>query len=462
MAVIAAIAAVAFVLLSRSAPYTVTARFENASQIVKGNLVQVAGSPIGTVESIKLSEDGQAILKLKITEDKYTPLRQGTRAIVRQASLSGIANRYIDLQLGDAKGEDIGSGGRIDAESTVSQVDLDQVFNTFDPVARTAVQRDFAGFAEMYAGRSKEANEAFKYLNPALASSSQLFQEINRDSADFERFIVQTAGLVNTLASRDDDLAGLIDNLATTASALAAQRGGLSESIQRLPGFMRKTNTTFVNLRAALDDLDPLVRESRPAVRRLRPFLAELRPFARDAVPTLRDLSKAIRTPGADNDLIEVLQAQPAVDRAANRPVQANGEQREATFKAMARSLKDASPQIGFFRPYTPDLMGWFDDFSTSGAYDAIGAFSRAGLELNAFTFTPVTDPVTSQLNGLLGNALPIPEPLRQTILTNQGALSAGRNNRCPGSAERSIDGSNPYKPSPDFNCDEKQVPIGP
>ena len=462
VAVIAAIAAVAFVLLSRSAPYTVTARFENASQIVKGNLVQVAGSPVGTVKQIRLADNGEAVLKLQIDDDRYSPLRQGTRAIVRQASLSGIANRYIDLQLGDAKGDEIGKGGEIAAASTVSQVDLDQVFNTFDPVARTAVQRDFAGFAEMYAGRADQANQAFEYLNPALASSSQLFQEINRDTGDFDRFVVQTAGLVKTLASRDDDLAGLVDNLATTASALAAERGGVSESIQRLPDFMRKANTTFVNLRAALDDLDPLVRESRPAVRRLRPFLAELRPFARDAVPTLRDLSRAIRTPGADNDLIEVLQSQPAVDRAANQPVQANGAQRPAAFPTMAKALKDATPQIAFFRPYAPDLQGWFDDFSTSGAYDAIGAFSRAGLELNAFTFTPTTDPITGPLNGLLGNVLPIPPQLRDTILTNQGALQTGRNNRCPGSAERSIDGSNPYKPSPDFNCDDKQVPIGP
>jgi phospholipid/cholesterol/gamma-HCH transport system substrate-binding protein len=212
-----------------------------------------------------------------------------------------------------------------------------------------------------------------------------------------------------------------------------------------------------VNLRAALDDLDPLVRESRPAVRRLRPFLAELRPFAREAVPTLRDLSRAIRTPGADNDLIEVLQAQPAVDRAANDRVQANGAEREGAFPALARSMKGGTPQLAFNRPYAPDLMGWFDDFSTSGQYDALGGFSRAGLQLNAFTFTPATDQITDQLPGGLGDVLPVPPALRDEILTQNGALRIGRNNRCPGAAEPNF-----FKPSPDFNCDEKQVPIGP
>ena len=61
---------------------------------------------------------------------------------------------------------------------------------------------------------------------------------------------------------------------------------------------MRRANTTFVNLRAALDDVDPLVDASKPAVRRLGPFLDEARLFARDGEPTFRDLSRTIRRSG--------------------------------------------------------------------------------------------------------------------------------------------------------------------
>ena len=41
---------------------------------------------------------------------------------------------------------------------------------------------------------------------------------------------------------------------------------------------LRQANTTFVNLRAALDDLEPLVNTAKPATKNLAPFLAELRP----------------------------------------------------------------------------------------------------------------------------------------------------------------------------------------
>ena len=56
---------------------------------------------------------------MDITEDGYKPLREGTRATVRQASLSGIANRYIDLQLppGDAPAT-IKDGGLIATDKT--------------------------------------------------------------------------------------------------------------------------------------------------------------------------------------------------------------------------------------------------------------------------------------------------------------------------------------------------------
>jgi phospholipid/cholesterol/gamma-HCH transport system substrate-binding protein len=459
VAVAAAIVVVAVLLLTRGSAYTVDVQFQNASQLVKGNLVEVAGANAGTVKDITLTDDGQARVKLEITKD-YAPLRRGTRAIVRQASLSGVANRYVDLQLGDGTSSDIADGGRIESSETQSAVDLDQIFNTFDPVARTAVQRDFRGFGEMYAGRSEQANEAFKRLSPALASSSTLFRELDRNSGYLDRFVVQTAKLVGDVAERRNDLAGVVDHLATTSSALAAQRSALGQSINELPTFMRKTNTTFVNLRAALDDLDPLVAESRPTIRKLRPFLRQLRPFAREAVPTVRDLSRTIRQPGADNDLVELLNAQPAVDQAANQPVQANGKQREGAFPAMSRAAQGSIEQLSFARPYAPDLIGWFDDFSESGAYDALGGFSRAGLALNAFTFTPAA--------GGGGSVLPIPPALRDQLTTAIGQISkgqgteAGRNNRCAGSSERSVDGSNPISPPSDNPCNPAIKPIGP
>ncbi|MEA2218619.1 MAG: phospholipid/cholesterol/gamma-HCH transport system substrate-binding protein [Solirubrobacteraceae bacterium] len=449
--VVAAVVAIALVLvLSGGSDYTVHARFVSASQIVKGNQVKVAGVAVGSVQDVALTPDGQADITLSVSEDGYHPLRRGTRATIRQASLSGVANRYVDLQLGGADQRDIPDGGTLGADATESAVDLDQIFNTFDPKTRAAVSDSVRFLRDFQAGSEDEANAALRYLNPALSSSSRLLQEVNRDRPDLQRFVDETAKLVTDVSARDDALSGLVRNLATTASSLTSNGESLGEAVGLLPNVLRKANSTFVDLRGSLDDLTPLVDDAKPIVRdKLRPLLAQLRPFARDARPAVRDLSTIVRKPGANNDLVELLRRQPAIDLIANTTAVRNGKQRPGALPATAKALDGLTPQLGFLRPYAPELVGWFDDFATTGAYDALGNFSRAGLALNGFSVDT------------LGNLVPVPADLRRQLLA--AGTKTGRNNRCPGSLERSApDGSNPYVPSQDFNCDRTQVPIGP
>jgi phospholipid/cholesterol/gamma-HCH transport system substrate-binding protein len=442
--------AFAFLLMGGGPKYTVNARFENSSQLVKGNLVQVAGQTVGKVEDIALTDNGQANVRFTVSDD-YAPLKRGTIAVIRQTSLSGIANRYIDLQQGPATSENVDDGGTIEAEDTESTVDIDQLFGIFDPKTRKDTRKVIEGFADMADGRTRQANEALRYLNPALSSSARFFDELSRNDAELERFVVESSRLVTDVADKREDLAGIVRHFGAVSNTLARRDEALAESINRLPGFLRKANTTFVNLRGTLDDLDPLVEASRPVVRDLRPLLADLRPFARDAGPTLRDLSRTIRAPGKDNDLVELMQSQAAVRKIATGPVQANGKERRGALPEATAMLNGSVAPLSFARPYAVDLTGWFDDFSTSGLYDALGSFSRAGLAFSAFTFTPAANPVLQ----------PVPPALRDEALAADSEI--GRNNRCPGSVERqAADKTNPYKPSPDFGCDETQTPVGP
>src|SRR5215212_352122 len=449
LAALVVVAIVVAVLLLRppGGGYIVKARFQNAAQLVKGNLVQTGGAPVGKVKTIDLTPDGQAEVTMSITKD-YAPLRRGTLATIRQASLSGVANRYIDLRMAPDGAEKIPDGGVIAQDATTTAVDLDQLFDTFDPATRKALAGVIKGSARQFEGKGKQFNAGIAYLNPSLAASSRLFRELNRDTPLLKRFVVSSSQLVTDIADRRDDLAPLVDELATTTTAIGNQKQALADSIARLPPFMRRANTTFVNLRAAPDDLDPLVNESKPVAKKLRPFLAELRPLARDARPTLRDLSDIVRRPGNPNDLIELTKLQVPLRNITTRKVNANGKLRDGAFKASRDALKGNTPEFSFFRPYTPDLLGWFDDFSHSGVYDALGAVSRVGVHANAFALAGA---------GGAGQFELIPPELRGQAL--EATLARGQNNRCPGGGEhRADDGSNPFKPSPDFPCDASQV----
>ena len=51
------------------------------------------------MRDIELTSDNQAAIKV-IVQEPYAPLREGTQAVIRLTSLSGIANRYIALTPG--------------------------------------------------------------------------------------------------------------------------------------------------------------------------------------------------------------------------------------------------------------------------------------------------------------------------------------------------------------------------
>jgi len=439
-AVIAAVALVAIVLFGGGGGggYEITANFINAGQIVKGNPVQTGGTPIGTVKSIEITDDGQAAIKFSIKDD-YTPLRVGTRASIKQFSQSGIANRYIDLAFPPNGTPDLGDGATIDTDKTKTAVDLDQLFNTLDPSTGKALQDFFKNQERQFRGAGIAANSTFEYLNPALSTSSRLFNELSKDQPTLERFLVDSSQLVTALAERRDDLSALIGNLNQTTGALGNQKLALAESIERLPPFMRRANTTFVNLRTALDDVDPLVDASEPVAARLTPFLAEARGLAADAKPTIADLRQAIRRPGARNDLVDFVNSVPALTDVAVESAPLNGETRRGSFPETVEAFKGGAPHIADARPYTQDFLAWFDDFSTTGANaDVYGFFARGLISFEEFT---------GPIQPLFGRPARPLGPVRQ-----------GQFRRCPGSAEEAADdGSNVFSEAEqeELDCEE-------
>jgi phospholipid/cholesterol/gamma-HCH transport system substrate-binding protein len=447
-AVVIAIVAVVVIVTSGGKTYTVHAIFQNASQIVSGDEIKVSGNTIGTVSNIALTRNGLADITLNIGESTYDPLHEGTIATVRASSLSGIANRYVDLRLGSASNAAIQNGGVIPTSSTTSAVDLDELFNTLDPKTRNGLRDLIRGSAAAYAGQGKAAQAAWQYLNPAIASTSALFAELNRDTPKFTAFLVKTGSLVSDISARRTDLSGLIQHLSVTTNALANQHTALGQAVQRLPGFMRLANTTFVNLRNALDDLKPLVDDSKPVAPKLEALLKQLKPLALDAVPTVRNLARIVSRPGAGNDLIDLTRLGVPLAAVTVHNVTANGASRPGAFPQSVTALMQSTPELAFARPYAVDLTGWFEGFSHPGMQDANGSASRVAPVIGAFsinqqgTISPL-DPINRLLSALTGaNHL----------------LTYGQGDRCPGSIER----GGVYYPESGYPCDPTQVPTGP
>jgi phospholipid/cholesterol/gamma-HCH transport system substrate-binding protein len=480
-AVAIAVVVVAVILLSGGSSYQVQAVFQDASQLVKGDQVEVAGNSVGSVSKIALTRSGQAQLTLTINDSAYTPLHQGTEATVRLSSLSGIANRYVDLRLGPASAPKIANDGVINTTNTTSAVDIDQLFNTLNPPTLKGLQNLIQGTASEFANKGAAAQAAWQYLNPAVASSSALFSELNRhNGGDFTSFVVKSSKLLSDIAVKQSDLSALVKNLGTTTQALASQKTALGQSIQRLPGFMALADTTFVNLRNSLDRLTPLVDASKPVAPKLQKFLVQLRPLAQNAVPTVRNLANLICSRGSkpcsqgnpgQNDLLQLLELSVPLAKAAcgdtgdtsncTGTLLANGQQRLGAFPQSTDALNQSTPELATARPYAVDLTGWFEGFSHPGGTDANGNFSRVApvigigsIENGALNILPsFLDPVLRTVLAFGGSGtLP-----GGTSTPSQGLLTSGQGDRCPGSMER----GGAYYPEAGYPCTPSETPTG-
>jgi phospholipid/cholesterol/gamma-HCH transport system substrate-binding protein len=233
--------------------------------------------------------------------------------------------------------------------------------------------------------------------------------------------------------------------------------------VGQLPDFMRQFNTTAVNLRAALDDVQPLVNATRPVARKLQPFTKRLRGFARDAVPTVRGLNGVIKTPGAANDLVELTRLQDPLAEIGVGPANRNGASRPGALPASAEALQNSLDQISMLRAYAPELTGWFDDFGHSGFPDAFGGIGRISTTVNTFSVgAPGAGVPCNNVAQIL--QIPLGTSICQTLSGSDlfNALPGIKYlRRCPGSNERGLT-EDQLTQGGTVNCDPDQVPVGP
>ena len=220
--------------------------------------------------------------------------------------------------------------------------------------------------------------------------------------------------------------------------AVANENHSFDQALVALPGTLRQANTTFHNLRPALDDLDVLVNASKPATKNLPTFLRNLKPVTTRSVPVFRDLGRAVNLKGKSNDLADATGDLSALENRAAEAI-------PITVKAM----QDSQPNLQFLRPYAPDLMAAVAHLNqVAGYYDADAHYLRvAPVGLGVFSPTPAA------CKTVPGSTCTFAPQDASNVFNDYGALGGPNYNlfkRCPGGSASAVAGSNPfYSPRP-------------
>jgi phospholipid/cholesterol/gamma-HCH transport system substrate-binding protein len=436
------LAIVAFLLFAPSPAREYRLVFANSSQLVNGGVVRIGGTPVGTIKDIELTKNDLAEVRVSVSEE-FAPLHEGTTATVRAQGQAGVASRYVDISPGSALGKPLRDNALIPMDSTTSEVEIDQLFNTIDGKTRSGLRHTIKGFSQWYAGKEQQGNESAKELPKTLRAFSGLAEDITAQNAQFERLVRTTGQALSGVAANHEQLTGSINGARRTVQAIGQDSASLNTVLQELPDTLEQGSDAFVNLRPALTDLQRLADASDKPSRILAPFLREdVTPVFNDAVPVFRQLRLMLDRPGSGNDLLESLQDLPPLERSTRK-----------AFPQGSKALKTSTPMLSFIRPYAPDLIGWFHGFSSSAAtYDGYGHYFRALPVFDAFRFK----------DDAQGGTFTEKPPSERG---KGDGLTSGNLKRCPGAATAKLpDNSAPFVdqgPLSNADCDPSETPVG-
>ena len=398
------------------------------------------------------TDDGQAEVTLRDRRATSRRCAAGTLVTVRQASLSGVANRYLDLRLppqaqrrrsptaASIEQDDDDHGGR-------PRPALQHASTT--PTRAGALRASSAARRRQYAGRGDAYGEGLLYLNPSLSASSRLFRELNRDTPLLERFIVSSSQARHRRRRppRRPRRPGRQPR-ARPRRAIGDEQAALAEAIEPAAGLHAPRQHD-------LREPARRARRPRPAGRGLQAGRQEA--AARSSPSCARSPATRARRCATSRDLIKRTRRRQRPGRAhagrrcrsrtiAVGAVSDNGKQREGALPGLDQGAQERDARARVRPPVRRPTCSAGSTTSATPASTTRSAASPAPApHANAFTF------VNGQLRADPAGAA------RAGVQRHRGAATSATAARARPST-RADDGSDPYKPTPDFNCDATQV----
>jgi phospholipid/cholesterol/gamma-HCH transport system substrate-binding protein len=308
----------AWVPLAGTDFYTLKAELPTGQAVVpgQGQTVNVAGVKIGEVGAVNL-EDGKAVVDLQI-KDQYKPVYRDATILLRPKT--GLKDMYLALDPGNRRAGELPEGGRVRVANTLPDVNSDEFLAQLDTDTRAYLQillnAGGTTFDDKVTGADKryeqtaaqDLREVFKRFEPTARDGKKITRLLIARRQNIRRVIHNFQEFSTALATRDKQLAALVDSANANFETFASEEASLRQALRLFPGALdqteqtlRKTASLAAELGPALERLRPFARNLAPALRKTRPFFDEttpiirdqIRPFARDVQPTVRDLRSA-------------------------------------------------------------------------------------------------------------------------------------------------------------------------
>lgn len=319
--------------------YAVTVDVDNVRNLVPYTDVQIAGVPVGRVESMEPVPGAQ---RLTLRLDAGAPLHEGVRVQVSAKSLAG--QYYVDVV--DGSGPALPDGAALPAAAVVPPTDLRDVLAAFDEPTRAALGDLVRSLGEGAAGRSDDVSALVAGLGDLGRDGATAVDAIAAQSGDLVRLVDELGTLADTLDTGRGRIVGLVEDADRVATATAGQHVAVEDAVRALPPLLTSAER-------ASGDLERVAGALAPVAADLRRTAPDLDAALRDLPPVTADLRALLP------ELDAVLDHAPAtLDR-----LPGTGEEVRALVGPARELLRDVNPALRYARPYGPDLAQFFANF---------------------------------------------------------------------------------------------------
>ena len=238
------------------------ARFTDATLLLPGDDVRIAGVRVGQVEDVGIVDRKQAEVTFSVSSGH--PLPKNVTAQIKFRNLVG--QRYVALTQGSGgnPNDTLKPGETIPLGQTRPALDLTELFNGFKPLFRALSPDDVnklsyeiiqvlqgeggtvesllahtASLTSAIAGRDQVIGQVITNLNSALSTINQRGQKLSDLIVTVQQLVSGLAADREPIGDAIDALGGLAD---TTAGLLDQAREPLKEDISALGGLVNNLN----------------------------------------------------------------------------------------------------------------------------------------------------------------------------------------------------------------------------
>lgn len=219
--------------------------FSDATGVVKGDDIRVAGVKVGSVKDVEIYDRTKARVTFTVRDE--TAVTQTSTAQIRYRNLVG--QRYISLTKGEGDSAELSGDSTIPMSRTEPALDLTVLFNGFKPL--------------------------FAALSPADVNklSYEIIQVFQGEGGNIEGLLRSTGSVTQTLANRDQLIGDVITNLNSVLVTVGDRDQELSDLIVQFRGFIGGLAEDKDAILDSLDSISDLTQETADITTGIRPSL---------------------------------------------------------------------------------------------------------------------------------------------------------------------------------------------